>query len=108
MPNLEEQSMSKASQPGVTHAEEIRREQLEQLDFEIGFFDHILARRPECVDVLRTQGELLSRRGLHARALVADRRLAQLLPQDARTRYNLACSLAIAGQRKEALAELRV
>ncbi len=100
--------MTKAPQAGgVPHAEEIRREQLEQLDFEIGFFDHILARQPGSTDVLRLQGELLSRRGLHARALDADRKLVALRPRDARAHYNLACSLALSGRRDDALAELR-
>jgi tetratricopeptide (TPR) repeat protein len=78
-----------------------------QLDFDIGFFDSILLRAPENLDVLRCQGELLSRRGLHLRALEVDRRLAALLPQDSVVQYNLACSLARNDAPAEAIATLR-
>jgi tetratricopeptide (TPR) repeat protein len=78
-----------------------------QLDFDIGFFGRILERNGDFVDVLRCQGALLSRKGLHALALAVDRRLAQLLPDDGVVRYNLACSLASSGQTTEAIEALR-
>jgi tetratricopeptide (TPR) repeat protein len=79
-----------------------------QLDFEISFFDAILRRSPDYVDVLRCQGELLSRKGFHRRALVIDRRLAELLPADSVVQYNLACSLSRNALFEEALAALRI
>lgn len=78
-----------------------------QLDFDIAFYDRILQRQPDYVDVLRCQGELLSRKGLNDLALAVDRRLAKLLPDDYVVRYNLACSLAVGGYRREAIASLR-
>lgn len=48
-------------------------------------------------------GELASRRGLHERALELDRRLVARLPVDFLARYNLACSLALAGRADEAI-----
>ena len=48
-------------------------------------------------------GELASRRGLHDRALELDRRLVSRLPADSLARYNLACSLALAGRCDEAI-----
>jgi tetratricopeptide (TPR) repeat protein len=78
-----------------------------QLDFDLEFFDRILDREPEYIDVLRCQGELLSRKGLHDAALAADRRLVALLPADATARYNLACSLAVVGKTRAAITELR-
>lgn len=78
-----------------------------QAEFEIEFFDSILARAPEYIDVLRSQGELLSRKGHHERALVIDRRLAKLLPQDGVVQYNLACSLARNELADECLVSLR-
>ena len=78
-----------------------------QLDFDIAFYERILERQPNYLDVLRCQGELLSRRGLHQRAMVVDRRLAELLPGDCVVRYNLACSLAMGGRTTEAIAALR-
>ena len=47
-----------------------------QLDFDLAFFDHLLQREPDYIDVLRCQGELLTRKGQHERALTIDRRLA--------------------------------
>ncbi len=78
-----------------------------QLDFDIEFFDSVLQRQPEYLDVLRCQGQLLSRKGLHARALQVDQRLVQLAPQDGVAHYNLACSLALLGYTPDAIASLR-
>jgi tetratricopeptide (TPR) repeat protein len=76
---------------------------LNQLDFDIDFFERILARNPDSIDVLRVLGELASRRGLNERALELDRRLVARLPDDFLARYNLACSLALAGRADEAI-----
>jgi len=78
-----------------------------QAEFEIEFFETILTRDPEYVDVLRCQGELLSRKGYHERALAVDRRLAKLVPYDGVVHYNLACSLARNGLGDDCLASLR-
>lgn len=78
-----------------------------QIDFDIAFYEQILQRSPNYVDVLRLVGELLTRRGFHARALVVDRRLAQLLPDDSTVLYNLACSLSLSGLIPEAIDALR-
>jgi tetratricopeptide (TPR) repeat protein len=78
-----------------------------QLDFDLAFFDNLLEREPNYIDVLRCQGELLTRKGLHERALKIDRRLVALLPNDCVVHYNLACSLALAGEPRPALRALR-
>jgi predicted Zn-dependent protease len=80
--------------------------QQDQLDFELGFFARILERSPNDVTLLRLQGELLTRKGLHAEALAIDRRLVALVPDDEVAHYNLACSLAQTGQVAEALEAL--
>jgi tetratricopeptide (TPR) repeat protein len=78
-----------------------------QIDFDLGFFGRILERSPDYLDVLRCQGELLTRDGRHPEALDVDRRLVALLPGDSIVRYNLACSLALLGDVAEALRTLR-
>ena len=78
-----------------------------QLDFDIAFYDRILERDPNFVDVLRCQGELLSRKGLHERALVIDRSPGRVDSRGLRGAYNLACSLAVSGHRREAITALR-
>lgn len=79
---------------------------LNQLDFDIDFFEQLLARKPDAVDVLRILAELVSRKGLVDRAVDLDRRLVELLPDDFLARYNLACSLARAGRSDEAIDSL--
>ena len=77
-----------------------------QLDFDIDFFEKLLGRRPQSVEVLRVLAELVSRKGLLPRAVELDRRLVELLPNDFLARYNLACSLARAGRPDEAIDSL--
>ena len=79
---------------------------LNQLDFDIDFFEKLLARNGESVEVLRTLGELVSKKGDVLRALEIDRRLVERLPNDFLARYNLACSLALAGRPDEAIDSL--
>lgn len=78
-----------------------------QLDFDIRFYDAILDRSPNYLDVLRCQGGLLARKGLNERSLEIDRRLVSLVPDDEVAHYNLACNLALAGRTPESLAHLR-
>ncbi|NCA12358.1 hypothetical protein EBR56_11280 [bacterium] len=79
---------------------------LSQLDFDIDFFEKLLARNGDSVEVLRTLGELVAKKGDVGRALAIDRRLVALLPDDFLARYNLACSLALAGRPDEAIDSL--
>lgn len=78
-----------------------------QLDFEIDFFERILSRDPNYVEVLMNLGELFSEKGCHRRALLVDQRLAQLKPQCATVMYNLACSQALLNQKADAIEALR-
>jgi tetratricopeptide (TPR) repeat protein len=79
---------------------------LGQLDFDIDFFERLLQRKEDSVEVLRVLAELVSRKGLTKRAVELDRRLVDLLPDDFLARYNLACSLAVAGRSDEAIDSL--
>jgi len=79
---------------------------LNQLDFDIDFFEKLLARNGDSIEVLRTLGELVSKKGDVHRALEIDRRLVERLPNDFLARYNLACSQALAGRPDEAIDSL--
>jgi tetratricopeptide (TPR) repeat protein len=79
---------------------------LSQLDFDIDFFENLLARNGDSVEVLRVLGELVSKKGLVHRAVEIDRHLVERLPKDFLARYNLACSLALAGRPDEAMKSL--
>jgi tetratricopeptide (TPR) repeat protein len=76
---------------------------LGQLDFDIDFFEKLLARSPESLEALRVLAELVSKKGLVTRAVDLDRRIVQLQPDDFLARYNLACSLARAGYADDAI-----
>ena len=79
---------------------------LGQLDFDIDFFERLLARKADSIDVLRVLAELVSKKGHLERAVDLDGRLVELLPDDYLARYNLACSLARAGRADEAIDSL--
>jgi tetratricopeptide (TPR) repeat protein len=66
-----------------------------QIDFEMTFYDGILQRRQDYVDVLRVMGNLLTIKGRYADGLVIDKRLVHLRPRDPLAHYNLACSYAL-------------
>ena len=78
-----------------------------QLDFEIAFYNGILERKPDYVDVLRVMGNHLTLKGRYAEGLAIDKRLVQLRPGDALAHYNLACSYALLNRGDQALRTLR-
>src|SRR4249919_3075181 len=77
-----------------------------QLDFEIEFFERILSRDPNYVEVLVNLGDLFTRKGCHRRALQVDLRLARLRPRSSEVFYNLACSYALLNQAVQAIEAL--
>lgn len=78
-----------------------------QVDFEIEFYEGVLERLPDYVDVLRVMGNNLTLKGLYAQGLQIDRRLVQLRPHDELAHYNLACSYALLKRPEQALKTLR-
>ena len=78
-----------------------------QIDFEIDFYERILNRDPQYVEVLMRLGELFAEKGWQRRTLQVDLRLAKLRPTDAYVIYNLACSYAMLHHFDDAMRELR-
>ena len=78
-----------------------------QTDFEIDFYERILSRQPNYVEVLVCLGELLSEKRLYHRALQVDVRLAALRPKSPTVLYNLACTYALLNQTRKALCALK-
>ncbi|MFC1703369.1 hypothetical protein ACFL1E_01105 [Candidatus Omnitrophota bacterium] len=72
-----------------------RKKEKDSLDFEIEFFEKLLRRRPEFIEVLRALGDAYTQRGYYAKGLAVDKKLAQLRPDDALIFYNLACSYSL-------------
>ena len=79
---------------------------LNQLDFDIDFYEKLLAKNGESLEVLRILAELVSKKGVMSRAIELDTKIVELLPEDFLARYNLACSLARAGKSDEAIDSL--
>lgn len=78
-----------------------------QLDFEIDFYEAVLERLPDYIDVLRVIGNNLTIKGRYAQGLQIDKRLVQLRPNDPLAHYNLACSLALLKRPDQAIKTLR-
>src|SRR5262245_45418320 len=78
-----------------------------QVDFEIEFFERILSRDPNYVEVLMNLGDLFTKKGCHRRALQVDLRLARLCPKNPEVMYNLACSHSLLNHAVDAVAALR-
>jgi tetratricopeptide (TPR) repeat protein len=77
------------------------------IDFDIRFFESVLRRIPNYVDVVEILGGLYTRQGRIADGLRMDRRLIRLQPANATAHYNLACSLALSKRKGDALGALR-
>lgn len=65
---------------------------MEDLDFEISFYENLLKEHPDFADALIALGDAYTKRGRHKEGLRVDQRLAKLKPDDPTIRYNLACS----------------
>jgi Flp pilus assembly protein TadD len=90
-----------------TPAALVRLAERPQLDFELEFFDALLAKTPDFADVLRAQASNLTSKGLLKEGLKVDQRLVQVRPADPTAHYNLACRYALLKQPDLALTTLR-
>ncbi len=72
-----------------------------------GIYEEALRRDPEDPEALDFLAHHYTRAGRIAEGLALDRRLVALRPEDPVARYNLACSLALSGERDQAIAALR-
>lgn len=73
------------------------------LAFLAEFLEIALHHRPENVEALAELGHVYTRLGRLAEGLAVDRRLVHLIPENPTVHYNLACSLALCGEREAAL-----
>ncbi len=69
----------------------------EDIEFQMAFFEGILKKNPDYVDVLIVLGEIYTHKGLYAKGLEVDAKLARLRPENPIVHYNLACSLSLLG-----------
>lgn len=78
-----------------------------QVDFEIDFFERILDRNPNFIEVLVQIGEIFIIKGWSRRAHQVYQRLVELIPNDPEITYKLACSHARLRQPQMAVVALR-
>lgn len=75
--------------------------------FEMAFYEAVLKRDPAYADVIEILGGLYTKHGRIADGLKMDRKLVKLQPENATAHYNLACSLALAKRKNDALRTLQ-
>jgi tetratricopeptide (TPR) repeat protein len=85
----------------------MHKESQKDLEFETSFFESILRRDRNYVEVIELLGSLYTRQGRIQEGLKMDRRMVKLRPENAVAHYNLACSLALLKKREACLAALR-
>ena len=78
-----------------------------QDEFEVEFYEAIIAGHPAYPEVLSRLGQLLANLGRHQRALAIDRMHAQMRPANPVVLYNLACSQSLCGEPSDALETLK-
>lgn len=74
------------------------RKRLENLDFEISFFEKLVEASPDYVDALIPLGDAYTKRGLYEKGLKVDLKLSDFKPLDPVVHYNLACSYSLLGK----------
>ena len=76
------------------------------LEFEIGFFEKVIAREPDHIEALMILGHNYTARARYSEGLAIDLHLTSLRPKDPLVHYNLACSYSLLESRDEAIASL--
>jgi tetratricopeptide (TPR) repeat protein len=75
--------------------------------WEMRFYQDILARAPNYVEVLMLLGNLYTGNRMYAEGLQVDKRLASLRKDDPIVHYNLACSYSLMNRHDESITALR-
>ena len=76
------------------------------LEFQADVYGIEVRERPQNAPALICLGMVLTQLGRYEEGLAVDRKLVELHPDDPSAHYNLACSLALVGERALALAAL--
>ena len=79
----------------------------QMLDFEIWFYEGVLTKIPDYVEVLQALGNCYTARGYYEKGLWLDLKLAKLCPDDPVVFYNLACSYSLIGELDDAYKSLK-
>lgn len=79
----------------------------DDMDFEIRFYESLLSKKPDFLEVLAALGDLYTKRGHYEKGLMVDERLAQLKPGDPIVLYNLACSYSLVNELDKAFKTIK-
>lgn len=74
-----------------------KRKKTQNLDFQMEFYEKIVAEKPDFIQALIALGEIYTKKGLYQKGLELDLRLSSLRPDNPIIHYNLACSLSLTG-----------
>jgi len=69
----------------------------EDIEFEITFYNGLIAKNPGFAEALIALGELYTNAGMYKEGLAVDERLVQIRPDDPIVLYNLGCSYSLLG-----------
>ena len=72
-------------------------------DFEIRFFEGVLAKSPNFIEALVNLGDLYTKKGFYEKGLSVDLKLATMKPEDPFVLYNLACSYSLINDLEKSL-----
>ena len=86
----------------IASRKHLTRQEKRDLDIEIGFLEGIVKRDSSYVDALQLLGDDYTKRGKYLSGLRIDQTLAEIRPRDPLVFYNLACSLCLTKNYKEA------
>ena len=84
-----------------------RETEKEDSVFQIQFYEAILKRKSDFIQVLIALGDLYTREGFYQKGLDIDKRLARLRPYNAVVLYNLACSYSLVGDTPNAFKSIQ-
>jgi tetratricopeptide (TPR) repeat protein len=92
--------------PKKPSRKKLTRQELRDLDIEIGFLEGVTKRDPKYIDALQILGDDYTKRGRFTEGLKVDERLSSLRPSDPLVFYNLACSYSLLGFLDQGVAAL--
>jgi len=78
-----------------------------QLEFEVSFYEALVADKPDFIDALIPLADAYTRLGDYRKGFEIDKRLVSLCPDSASAHYNLACSYSLIGELENSLTTLQ-
>ncbi|HBR15029.1 MAG TPA: hypothetical protein DD723_05745 [Candidatus Omnitrophica bacterium] len=84
-----------------------KKSKIEDMDFEIQFYEGIIKKKSDFFAALSALGDLYTKKGQYEKGLELDLRLTQLRPEDPIVLYNLACSYSLVNDTNLALRTIK-